>query len=252
VVSEATLGFTRKLYVWDMASGALRTLEDQEGSVTAIAFSRDGSYLVSGSIEGELRLWDVASGASRALALANPFETRAGKLFTSDREVYAVACSPDGRHVISGFADATLRLWEVASGTSRAFEGHGDAVHAVAFSPDGRHVASGSADGTLRLWEVASGTSRLLDGHGDKVRAVAVSPDGRHVVSGSDDRTLRLWEVATGNEVARLDGDFRFRALQLAPDGKSLVAADSGGRVQLLDVLVDTADKAAWLARYSR
>jgi WD40 repeat protein len=118
----------------------------------------------------------------------------------------------------------------------------------VVFSPDGRHQVSGSGDGTLRLWEVASGTSRVLEGHGDPVRAVAFSPDGRHLVSGSDDKTLWLREVASGQEIAFLDGDFPF--LSLALNGKSLIAGDGGGRVHLIDILIDEADKTAWLARW--
>ena len=54
--------------------------------------------------------------------------------------------------------------------------------------------------------------------------------------------------MASGQEIARLDGDFAFLALHLAPDGKSLAAGDSGGRVHLIDILLDEADKAAWLA----
>lgn len=65
----------------------------------------------------------------------------------------------------------------------------------------------------------------------------------------STDRTLRLWEVASERQIAHLDGDFAFLALSLAPDGKSLAAGDSGGRVHLIDILLDAADKAVWLAR---
>jgi WD40 repeat protein len=58
-----------------------------------------------------------------------------------------------------------LRLLEVASGASRALEGHSKRVRAVAFSPDGRHIVSGAEDRTLRLWELATGcTIARLDG----------------------------------------------------------------------------------------
>src|SRR5262245_43914025 len=94
-----------------------------------------------------------------------PDELKLRGLQDHDSWVFAVAFSPDGRHVVSGAADGTLQLWEVASGAVRVLAGHDGHVYAVAFSPDGRHVVSGSEDHTLRLWEVASGTARVLEGH---------------------------------------------------------------------------------------
>jgi WD40 repeat protein len=88
----------------------------------------------------------------------------------------------------------------------------------------------------------------VLEGHGNGVTSVAFAPEGRHVVSGSFDSTLRLREVASGQDIARLEGDFDFRTIALASDGKSL-AGDRGGRVHLVDILVDASGKAAWLAR---
>ena len=157
------------------------------------------------------------------------------------RFVGASAASADVRSLLTSIVE-DLAAHGVA-------EGHSGPVRAVAFSPDGRHIVSGSGDRTLRLWEVESGAARTLEGHGGWVYAVAFSPDGRHIVSGSYDRTLRLWEVASGREIARLDGDFAFFGLSLAPDGKSLAAGDGGGRVHLIDILIDEPDKAAWLAR---
>jgi hypothetical protein len=69
-----------------------------------------------------------------------------------EREVLAVAFSPDGSTIVTGSGDGTARLWQ-ADGTFLApLEGHEDAVLAVAFSPDGSTIVTGSRDGTARLW----------------------------------------------------------------------------------------------------
>jgi WD40 repeat protein len=119
-----------------------------------------------------------------------------------------VAVSPDGKRVVSGSDDKTVRVWDLASGRCEAtLEGHGDRVCSVAVSPDGKRVVSGSGDKTVRVWDLASGRCEAtLEGHGDMVCSVAVSPDGKRVVSGSDDKTVRVWDLASGRCEATLEG----------------------------------------------
>src|SRR6266446_7468100 len=73
-------------------------------------------------------------------------------------EVYSVAFSPDGKLLVTGSFDNTLKLWDVASGkelkTYAGPQGHTKQVLSVAFSPDGQFIASGGADNTLKIWDV--------------------------------------------------------------------------------------------------
>jgi hypothetical protein len=69
-------------------------------------------------------------------------------------QVVSVAFSPDGQTILTGSADHTARLWDVATGEKiRVFTGHTSSVNSVDFSPDGHWILTGSDDNTARIWE---------------------------------------------------------------------------------------------------
>jgi WD40 repeat protein/serine/threonine protein kinase len=182
--------------LWEVSSGrCLHTFGGHAERVDAVAWSPDGRYALSGSVDGTARLWEVSSGACLLVLVGHA------------RWVTGVAWSPDGRRALTSSYDQTLRLWDLSAGRClRTFTGSAETVTSVAWSPDGRHAFSGSGDQTVRLlWDVESGRClRTFEGHTGGVTAVAWAPDGHRTLSAGTDGTLRLWGIAFAERHAPL------------------------------------------------
>src|SRR6266850_3870972 len=98
--------------------------------------------------------------------------------------VFGLGFSRDGRTLVTGNFNGTVKLWDVASGrVLRTLDGHSDLVYKGVLSPDEKLLASCSRDGTIKIWDAATGVElRTLRGHTRPVKAVAFSPDG-HLIA---------------------------------------------------------------------
>jgi len=161
--------------------------------------------------------------------------------------ISCVAFAPDGDTILTGSADKTARLWDVATGREiRRLECREDSVTSVAFAPDGRTILTGSNSfkpdrsitGTTQLWDAASGREiRRLNDHGDGVSSVAFAPGGRMVLTGSWDKTAWLWDVESGREIRRLIGHTELiTSVAFAPDGRTVLTGSDDKTARLWDV----------------
>ena len=106
-----------------------------------------------------------------------------------------MAFSPDGKQIVSGSGDDTLKLWDATTGDEiLTLTGHTGGVSSVAFSSDAKWIVSGDFDGALKVWDAKMGQEPLtLKGHTEWVWSVAFSPDGKRIVSASNDQTVKVW-----------------------------------------------------------
>jgi tricorn protease-like protein len=140
--------------------------------------------------------------AKKAAAARGP---KNATLTAHSAAVYSVAFSPDGKRLISGAADKTVKIWDVETTASLGnLVGHSALVRSVAYSPNGKTIASVSHDMTVGLWNAATGRKiRVLKGHGEKVNAVAFSSDGKRLASAGWG-VVKLWDVASGRDLSTL------------------------------------------------
>ena len=138
--------------------------------------------------------------------------------------VRSLAVSADGKRVVSGSDDMTVRVWDLATGKQlHCFQGHTGPVGSVAFSPDGKLVASGSEDRTARVWDLATGRPICqFDRASDRVNCVAFSASGKSLLTGSCDMDLRIWSIA---------GDKLLREIKMSSCVYFLAASRDDGRI---------------------
>jgi WD40 repeat protein len=165
----------------------------------------------------------------------------------------AIALSPNGHHLASGYEDQTVRLWNTATEHCvQTLRGHSNRVWSVAFNPlmgngqfagegnsaDEVTLASGSADRTIKLWNWQTGRClKTLQGHSSWVWSVAFHPQGQRLASGSYDRTVKLWDVEAGKCVHTLEEHTApVVSVAFSPSGEELASSSFDATIKLWNV----------------
>ncbi len=118
-------------------------------------------------------------------------------LYGHQASISRAVFSPDNRLLATTSDDCTLRVWDLAQKTSRAYFGHTDEVWRAAWSQDMRQIATTSRDHTVRVWDLASGAAQVLVGHQSGIRNVTFGPK-RSLYSVDDTNSLRRWDLDSG------------------------------------------------------
>jgi WD40 repeat protein/serine/threonine protein kinase len=237
--------------------------------VSMIAYSPDGTLLVSGNENGRIRVWSCAErrllqelpGHKEQIRLLR-FRADGTRLLSVEAEGKAIwwdtltwqpartfvvdstyslghgDVSPDGRllalRIAGGLRWLNAETGELLATTTGA---HRHPVTGIAFSGDGSQVASVAEDGTVALWDPSS--FKLIvafKGHMLGAHGVAFSPDGRRLATGggSSPDAVKLWDLPTHRELMTLSAKGSvFELVAFSPDGRWLAAYSMEGELHL-------------------
>ncbi|OAQ91003.1 WD repeat-containing protein [Purpureocillium lilacinum] len=166
------------------------------------------------------------------------------------KPVSQVRISPNGRFIASASADATLKIWDAATGAHMdTLVGHMAGVSCLAWTPDSNTLASGSDDKAIRLWDRVTGRPKTttrksragqeiaaLRGHHNYIHCLAFSPKGNILASGSYDEAVFLWDVRAGRLMRSLPAHSDpVSGIDFCRDGTLVVSCSTDGLIRVWD-----------------
>ena len=221
---------TVQIYSGDSLFTYKQTLEGHNAAVSAMAFSRDASLLVTGGKDYMIIVWAKNSKGR--------FERQETYQMVHTAAINTIEVGPEGNMVYSGGDDGNIvvrnrrsnsqwviqnnhpvndialrgktyflcadetpvvKLYSLAGTVIKNYKGHTDVVNAIACNA--QYIVTGSSDKTAIVWDALSGKQlRVLSGHAWKINSVEISADGKYVVTGSNDGQTKIWDIETGEE----------------------------------------------------
>lgn len=256
------------IHVVDMNQARITaTLHGHADAPVALAFSADGQWLASASLDRSIRVWNTASGDERhrfpasdpwiggvefssdgtRLAVAvgrriRLFDMDSGRELFRDRAhqggLRCMAFAEGGRTLVTAGGDGVVQTWDLSTGSwSQELGRQQQPIHALVV--DESSVFTGGADPDVVRWDLElGGELARLGGHGSGVETMARSPDGSTLASGGRDGTLLLWDMRAADPYPRqwLDAhDGAVTAIAWAPGSAWLVTAGVDGKLHIWD-----------------
>ncbi|ETK71502.1 hypothetical protein L917_20963 [Phytophthora nicotianae] len=216
-------------------------------SQRASSFATGAAFFVTGSSDKTLKMWSLQPLAGSYAAPAKPAPTELtistlGAVKAHDKDVNALAVSPNDRFIASASQDKLIKVWHSQqAGAGRILtlagvcRGHKRGVWAVEFSPVDQCLASASGDKTVKVWSAKDFSClKTFEGHTASVLNVQFACAGMQLLSAGADGLVKLWTIKSNECEATLDNhEDKIWALAVAKDSSEMVSGGADSTINL-------------------
>ena len=234
----AISGTDNILQLWNLETNKVI---EREGADGALAFTRDGTKLLSAIDGTTINIWDMDT-----LEIVNSWEAH------DARFIFGINFNPDESLVITAANDGFAKIWDIETGEPVQILDHrnietGDLFSVVdaQFLPDGVRVLV-IGGGAIRLWNWRSGEIIWSVESPVSIWDMEFSPDGQTVVIGFDSSFVvadpprpqaRLYDVETGNLIRIYDAHSqRIQNVDFSSDGTTILTGSVDGTAAIWPV----------------
>ncbi|XP_064646800.1 uncharacterized WD repeat-containing protein all2124-like [Lineus longissimus] len=207
--------------IWDLGGSMILSETPHRSTVTAINFSPDDRYFITGSRDTYLKVWD----AMLNFALV--------KTINTSIEILASCFSPNGLDLVIAGCGSSVAMLETSTWRmTGASTGYASLNLCVAYAPDGSYFLTGGDDSSITVWK-RMGDGQImarsrLTAHRAWIWCIKFGRDGKHFFSCSSDRSLKLWNAETQTVIATVGGhNHRVTCVTLLPGMTSTFVTSS-------------------------
>jgi WD40 repeat protein len=160
--------------------------------------------------------------------------------------INTLAITPNGKYLISGSHDNTVKLWDIKSNKEIRTFYSDSAVQAVVVMPNGKNIIVGSSSGTIIMWDIESGKElKSWLGHKKDIKLMKLLSNGKYLLSvASYDSKIKLWDTSTGEILGTYDEDYssssnpmsitdHIVSIAVSPNEKYMVTGSYLGQISL-------------------
>jgi len=197
-----------------------------KNGVTAAAVTSDSGRIITGGMEGEVRVWKIGK----------QMQTMDASLKEHRGRVWSIICNADDSQAVSASSDGSCIIWDLKMKTRLLCLFESTMFKSIVYHPDESQLLTTGSDRKLAYWDTFDGQAvRVLEASEEgELCTLSISKSGSHYVSGGEERLLKLWDYDKG--VCKYIGvghSGTITSAKIAPDETFIVSSGSEGGIFL-------------------